>query len=328
MKIGAHEPATRVLVIAEIGNNHEGDEATAHRMIGAAARAGADAVKFQAIVPTELVNASQRERLTQLGRLCLPFESFARLAATAKEDGMVFLCTPFSESAVPVLDPLVPAWKIASGDLDHEPLLQCCAATGKPVILSTGARTLAEVQRSVEILRSQGAPAVALLHCVLAYPAPDDSMNLRAIRALAASADAVGWSDHALGIEVAIAAVAAGARIIEKHFTLDKTCTTFRDHALSADPQDLRTMVDRIRLLERWLGSPEKRRTDIESGAAAAWRGAYARRDLPAGAMLRAEDIAWLRPSTGVTPRDLGRLLARPLARAVVVGEPIPDPGT
>lgn len=327
MRIGPHDPAVRAVIIAEVGNNHEGDEATAVRMIDAAADAGADAVKFQAIVPERLVNGSQRERLAQLGRICLPLDAFARLAAAAHRRGVAFLCTPFCEEAVAALEPLVPAWKIASGDVDHEPLLRCCAATAKPVILSTGACDLAGVQRSVTFLRTHGASAVALLHCVLAYPAPEHAMNLRAIRTLEPLADAIGWSDHALGTDVAVAAVAAGARIVEKHFTLDKSRTTFRDHALSADPQDFRTMVDRIRAVERWLGDDRKHPTDAESGAAAARRGAYATRDLAAGTILREEDIAWLRPSTGVTPRDLRRLLAAPLTRAVAMHEAIPDPG-
>lgn len=328
MMIGPHDPAVRVVVIAEIGNNHEGDVSTAHRMIEAAAHAGADAVKFQAIVPEHLVTASQRDRIAQLHRLCLPLEAFAPLAATARSHGVAFLCTPFCEQAVKVLDPIVPAWKIASGDLDHEPLLRCCAATGKPVILSTGACDLHGVRRSVALLRAEGATAVALLHCVLAYPSPDEAMNLRAMSTLAPLADAVGWSDHALGIDVAVAAVAAGARIIEKHFTLDKTRTSFRDHALSADPQDLRTMIERVRAVERWLGSSTKGITDAESGAVAARRGAYAARDLPAGTVLAEHDIAWLRPSNGVTPRDLARLVGRPLPRAVMAHEPIPLPGT
>jgi len=326
MTIETLDPVSRVVVIAEIGNNHEGDEATAHRMIDAAVDAGADAVKFQAIVPERLVAASQRERRAQLARLCLPLDAFERLAATARARGAAFLCTPFCEEAVDALEPIVPAWKIASGDADHEPFLRRCAATAKPVILSTGACELEGVRRSVELLRRSGAPSVALLHCVLAYPAPDEAMNLRAIRALEPLADVVGWSDHALGIDVAVAAVAAGARIIEKHFTLDRTRTTFRDHALSADPADLRAMIERIRAVERWLGHGEKRAVDAEAGAAAARRGAYAARDLPAGTRLVESDIEWLRPANGLSPRDLGRLLGRPLSRAVAAHDPIPDP--
>lgn len=327
MKIGAHDLTERVFVIAEIGNNHEGDRDTAQRLIEAAALAGADAVKFQAIVPEQLVTLEQKDRLAQLNRICLPLDAFLALERTARDHGVTFLCTPFCEQAVDFLAPLVPAWKIASGDIDHEPLLARCAATRRPMILSTGACDVHDARRSVAFVRSCGSEetAIALLHCVLAYPAPEHEVNLRAMRALEPIADAIGWSDHALGVDVAVTAVAAGARIIEKHFTLDSSRTTFRDHALSADPKTFRDMVDRIRAVERQLGDGVKRRVDAESGANAARRGAYAATALPAGHVLTAADIVWLRPAAAFTPRDAARLIGRSLTRDLNAHEPLPQ---
>lgn len=325
MRLGSIDTAAKVLIIAEIGNNHEGDAALAAEMIRLAARAGADAVKFQTIVPERLVSPELPERVRQLGRFQLSYEIYESLAAVAAREGVLFLSTPFDVESARFLDKLVPAYKIASGDNDFFPLLDVVAATGKPVILSTGLCDLAEVRAAQERLR-QGWRArgvegdLALLHCVSSYPTAPEDANLGFLRDLASLGETVGYSDHTLGVEAAVLAVALGARIIEKHFTISKTHSDFRDHQLSADPAELAELVRRTRLAETLLGDGAKRRLDCEEGVrGAARRSAVAGRDLPAGTVLALADLDWLRPGGGLSPARseelVGRRLRRPLAR-------------
>jgi N,N'-diacetyllegionaminate synthase len=332
MKIGQADTSERVLVVAEIGNNHEGDPALAAKMVRAAATAGADAVKFQTIRPERLVRPSETARLAQLRRFALDDDDFARLARTATEAGVLFLSTPFDPDAVAMLDPLVPAFKVASADNTHFPLLDAIARTGKPVILGGGLASLEELAVSVDHIRGLWRAAgvaqdIAVLHCVTAYPAPPEEVNLRVIPALRDRLDCeAGYSDHTLGIEAAVAAVALGARIVEKHFTLDKTRDTFRDHALSADPEDLAEMVRRIRMTEIMLGTPEKTLRSAERASeVAARRSIVARRDLSPGTVLSMSDFDWLRPGDGLPPGQEHRLVGKSLRVAKRAGDPF-DP--
>jgi N-acetylneuraminate synthase/N,N'-diacetyllegionaminate synthase len=325
MRIGSHDLDARVLVVAEIGNNHEGSLDAAEEMIGQAAAAGADAVKFQTIVPERLVAPDQTERLAQLDRLCLKPSAFPRLKAAADAAGVLFLSTPFDLESASLLVPLVPAFKIASGDNNFFPLLEAVAASGKPVILSTGLADGQEVAAARACLdrawQARGlAGDLALLHCVASYPAPPEAANLAAIRTLAATGLTVGYSDHTLGIEAAVLSVALGARIVEKHFTLDKNRSAFRDHALSADPAELRAMTARIREAEILLGSGKKRPHPCEAPTAtAARRSATAAGDLPAGTRLGPGDILWVRPGGGISPDRAacldGMILRKPIRR-------------
>lgn len=326
MRIGPVDTDRQVLVIAEIGNNHEGDVALAERMIGLAADAGADAVKFQTIVPARLVSASDTARIAQLERFRLDAAAFARLAAAAADAGVVFLSTPFDVDSVRMLDPLVPAYKIASGDNTFAPLLRAVAATGKPVIVSAGMTTLDEAARARDTVRGvwkeTGAdPGLALLHCVVSYPTPPEQANLRAINTLAQLGETVGYSDHTLGIDAAVLAVGLGARIVEKHFTVAKDHSDFRDHALSADPEELREMVRRIRAAEALLGTGRKAPQPAEAEASVkARRSVVAGRDLPAGWVLRPEDLDWVRPGGGVPPGGEDALIGRALRHSVARG--------
>jgi N,N'-diacetyllegionaminate synthase len=298
------------LLIAEIGNNHEGDSQLAMEMVAAAAEAGADAVKVQVIVPERLVHASQSERIAQLHRFRLPLATFAAMAALAKTKGMLFIATPFDPDTLASVVDMVSAVKIASGDLDYVQLLAAAAHTGKPIILSTGMGTLSEVQTAVNTI-AHSLPigktltdSVALLHCISAYPTPVSETNLHAIETLQRTFGlTVGYSDHALGIETAIIAAALGARIIEKHFTLDKTRVTFRDHALSADPAELQRLATTLHALDSMLGDGVKRPMPCEQQAVTtARRGAVARHDLPAGVGLSLADLDFVRPRAGLSP--------------------------
>ena len=326
MKIGRVDLDREVLVIAEIGNNHEGDVGAAEALIAGAAKAGVQAVKFQTITPERLVAPDQAARLAQLRRFALSADQHARLARAAANAGVMFLSTPFDLDSVAMLDPLVPAFKVASGDNDFVPLLQCVAATDKPILLSTGMTDLAGVTAAVDIVRKAWRerkidPGLVLLHCVAAYPTPAEEANLRVIPALAAPDITLGYSDHTLGIGAAPLAVALGARVIEKHFTLDHDRSDFRDHKLSANPAQMKALVERVREANALLGDGVKRMMPSEHATAtAARRSIVAARDLQAGHVLAWADLAWLRPAGGLPPGREAALIGRRLRCAVAAG--------
>src|SRR4051812_9518829 len=321
-------PGAPVFVIAEAGVNHDGSLERAKELIDAAASTGADAIKFQTFRVQDLVReqaplaeyqkrsqgaASQAEMLR---RLELGAEDFAALAAHAAARGVVFLSTPFDEASAQVLDEIgVPAFKVGSGELTNLPFLVNLAARGRPLIVSTGMATLAEVADAVAAVG--GAP-LALLHCVSSYPAPAAEAQLRAMDALAeAFGVPVGWSHHCLEDDVALAAVARGACIVEAHLTLDRSLPG-PDHAMSIEPDDFRALVARLRGGESALGNgvkaPQPSELDTASGAR---RSLVAVRDLEAGETLSAEVLTAKRPAGGLAPGRLfelsGRALARPL---------------
>lgn len=320
MRIGGFETGARVLIVAEIGNNHEGDFGAAQELVREAAACGAGAVKLQTYRTPLFVRPVDRERYERMSRFELPPEQVEELAGLARSLGLLFLSTPLDLESAALLEPLVDAYKIASGDNDFLALLEAVAATGKPAILSTGLSDLAQVERATQLFRGR---ELAVLHCTSAYPAPPEEANLAAIRLLAERLGCtVGYSDHTLGVEACAAAVAVGARILEKHFTLDKERSSFRDHRLSADPPELRELVTRVRRVETLLGKPEKAVQPSEEGlAVAARRSIVAAADLPAGHTVGPEDLTWLRPADGLRPGDEGLLLGRRLRRAVSLGE-------
>lgn len=324
MNIGGIDLDKEVLVVAEIGNNHEGNIAVAEELITRAAHAGAQAVKFQTIVPERLVTPDQTSRLEQLRRFAFTGDQFLRLAAKARDCGVLFLSTPFDRGSVDMLDPLVPAFKIASGDNNFLPLLERVAATGKPVLLSTGMADDETIRQATETLRRvwHGAePGLVLLHCVAAYPTPIADANLRAIPALAAHRAVPGYSDHTLGIDAALLAVALGARVIEKHFTLHHAYSEFRDHKLSADPLEMAELVRRVREAEAMLGDGVKRLMPSETAtAAAARRSVAAARDLATGDTIAPADLTWLRGTGGLPPGQESALIGRRLRRPVAAG--------
>jgi N,N'-diacetyllegionaminate synthase len=329
MKIGPHDLDQAVFVIAELGNNHEGSYARAEEMIGRAKEAGADAVKFQTIVPDRLVSAGETARIAQLTRFQFSYAQFEGLAATARREGITFLSTPFDIESVAALDPLVPAFKIASGDNDFFPLIEAVALTGKPILLSTGLADRAGIAAAKSFIEAAWRRAgktsdLALLHCVVSYPTVAADASLAAIRDLATFGSTVGYSDHTIGIAAAVLSVALGARVIEKHFTLDKNQSDFHDHKLSADPADLAELVCRVREAELLIGVGGKRVLPCEEAVRErVRRGIAAARDLVPGVVLGHEDIAWVRPRTGLAPGEETRLIGKRLAVAVRRGAPL-----
>ena len=327
MKIGEINTKEKVLVIAEIGNNHEGSYTLAEEMIGIAVEAGADAVKFQTIIPEKLVSIQQKKRIKQLKKFQLSYDEFTKLSKVAKNEGAIFLSTPFDIDSALFLNELVPAYKIASGDNDFYPLIKVIAEIGKPIIMSTGLMNLDEIEKSVLFIKNiwkknHNKEELALLHCVSTYPTPLENANLLAINELEQIADIVGYSDHTSGIEAAVLSIAFGARIIEKHFTIDNNYSDFHDHQLSLNPTEFKKMVFQIRIVEKILGSGKKVPTDLElKSKQNIRRSIVANHNLSAGHKIILEDLDWVRPGGGVRPGNEEKLIGKKLNRAMKVGE-------
>jgi len=325
-------PGAPAFVIAEAGSNHDGRFDQAVRLVNAAAAAGADAVKFQSFRLDRFIAVGPYQRAlggddaswveqTRAGEL--PPAWLPRLAAHCREAGVVFLSTPFDPDAADLLDHAgAPAFKVASGDLTHLPLLRHLARKGKPILLSTGMSTIAEVAAAVEAVRREGNARIALLHCVVAYPADPRDVNLACLGTMRQAFDLpVGLSDRTLGIEVPIAAAALGACIVEKHFTLDRRLIG-PDHAYALEPDELGDMVAAIRRVESALGSGEKRPLEIEAQELRlARRGAVAACDIAPGAPIREAMVDFVRPADGIAPADLPALIGRRARSRIRKGE-------
>lgn len=320
-----------VLIVAEIGNNHEGDFEVAQRLVRQAARAGVDAVKFQTFKARYLSSQADTERFQRLTSFELGEEQFAALAQQARDLGLLFMSTPFDLASAEFLEPLVDAYKIASGDNNFRALVERVADTGKPLIVSSGLVEL-DWMRHLETLikgrwKAKGVTqTLAILHCVCSYPVPPEEANLSAIPALANDLDCViGYSDHTLGLEACLAAVSLGARIIEKHFTLDHNYSAFRDHQLSADPDEMTRLVQSIRKIEIMVGGPQAKA--IQPGEktlqTAARRSIVAARALAAGHRLEFADLTWIRPGGGLSPGQESELVGRRVNRDFQFGEQI-----
>lgn len=321
----------RVFVIAEAGVNHNGDVALAEKLVDAAKAAGADAVKFQTfraenlasdaaeLAPYQSAAGVREGQKAMLAKLELDENDHRRLQDRARRAGIEFLSTPFDEESADMLERLgIPRFKIPSGEITNKGLIEHVARKGKPLILSTGMSDLAEVRRAVGWIRAVSAAPLTILHCVTEYPAPVDQVNLLAIATMRDELGLpAGYSDHTLGAEIAIAAAALGAEVIEKHLTLDKTLPG-PDHAASLEPAEFAAMVRQIRAVSSALGDGVKRPAPCEEkNLSAARRGLVAVRDLSAGRALERSDLAAKRPATGISPADIGRVLGKPLKRGL-----------
>ncbi len=332
-EIGGGAPC---FVIAEAGVNHNGRLDTALRLVDAAADAGADAVKFQTFRAERLATTAApkaayqitatgdaESQLDMLRRLELSDDDHRAIVRRCEARGLTFLSTPFDEESAGLLDRLgVPAFKISSGDLTHSGLLAFVAAFGKPMILSTGMASMADIDAAVDAIGRAGGAHPALLQCVSEYPADPGDANLLAMDTLtAAFGCAAGYSDHTPGIETAIAAAALGASIVEKHFTLDRTMGG-PDHKASIEPGNLAKMMKGIRIAEKARGDGNKRPVAGErETAAVARKSLVAARDIPAGAVLGADDIAVRRPGTGLSPALRPQVIGRKARVAIRCGD-------
>lgn len=327
-RIGPGEPC---FIIAEAGVNHNGDPAIARKLVSVAAAAGADAVKFQTFRAAELVtpHAAKAEyqtallgsgsQLDMLTALELSEDDHRRLMKECHDQGILFLSSPFDDESADMLERLgVEAFKLGSGELTNHSLVARLAAKRKPVIMSTGMANLDEVVAAVDAFRESGGHQFALLHCVSAYPADPADVNLRAMTTLQEKFSVpIGYSDHTLGCEVTLAAVAMGACIIEKHFTLDRSMTG-PDHHSSATPEEFAELVRGIRKVESALGNGHKAPAAAEHDVAKAARKSliYAE-SLPAGAVIGPAQLTALRPGDGIPPSDAPKIIGRKLAHAV-----------
>jgi sialic acid synthase SpsE len=328
-------PGHPCYVIAEAGANHNRDHATALRLIEVAAEAGADAVKFQTYTAEGLYSrrtpdisylkekglVSDRESVWDLiKRVEIPWEWHADLARHAASCGIAFFSTPFEEAAVDALEAVgVPAYKIASYEVNHLPLIEHAARTGKPLLISTGMASLGDIERALDAAAAAGAHDLMVMHCAVNYPPRFEDLNLRAITTLRNAFQVpIGWSDHTPGHTADVVAVTLGACAVEKHFTLSRN-QTGPDHPFALEPGELREMVTAIRETEEALGSSVKRVTDAEADLfRLGRRSLVAARDVPSGGVLNREDLAVKRPGFGIPVDALDQVVGRHVAHDVV----------
>lgn len=318
-----YRPPRGVVIIAELGVNHDGQLSKALELVAAAAAAGADAIKLQLFEPSELCSARYRaDEIRMLTPLALTENDLHEILVAAAAAGLAVFATPFDEPSLQRLLRFdIPVIKVASGEVTHLPFLERVARAGRPVILSSGACGLVDIDRAVAQLHGSGCRSLSLLHCVSAYPPPDETLNLRIIPRLRERYPncTIGFSDHSLGLEAAVAAVALGAQIVEKHLTMNRDAPG-PDHAASADPPQLATLVRALRRVETMLGQPEKHRLPAECAIA---RSIVAARDLAAGHEVRSGDLAFKRAGAGLRPYQAHELIGRRLRRAVARDEQI-----
>lgn len=327
-----------VYIIAEAGSNHDRDLGQAKRLIEVAAEAGADAVKFQTFQADKIVAETPTraayldailpadKTMSDLFReLELPREWHAELKAYTEACGIDFISTPFDHEAVDLLDELgVNVFKVATYELWHLPLIRDIASRGKPIICSTGMADIGEVQQAVDAVRSVGNDQLILLHCVVNYPPPFAQLNLRAIETMRqAFGVPVGWSDHTPGWLAPVVATTLGAAVIEKHYTTDRN-RPGPDHRFALEPDELTAMVRAVRDAQASLGDGVKRMAEAEADLyVTARRSLFAARVIEAGSTLTDDDVAILRPGTGIEVRELPNVIGRVARRRIERHEPL-----
>lgn len=307
----------RILIIAEAGVNHNGNLKLAKQMIDEAARAEADYIKFQTFKPEKLVSkdaqkadyqkkttSNNESQLQMLEKLALSYDDFVELKKYCEQVGIGFLSTPFDEDSIRFLDSLdMDFWKVPSGEVTNYPYLVQIAQTGRDIVLSTGMCEMDEIADAIKVLEENGAGNISLLHCNTEYPTPYKDVNLLAMNQMRVIFNKqVGYSDHTVGIEVPVAAVALGATIVEKHFTLDKNMEG-PDHKASLEPDELAQMVRSIRHIEQSLGDGKKKRTASEQhNIAAARKSIVAKRVIHKGELFSEQNLTVKRPGSGISP--------------------------
>lgn len=306
-----------VTVIAEAGVNHNGSKELARRMVEKAKEAGADYIKFQTFVPKNLVSqyaqkaeyqkqttGGDESQLTMLEKLALTQQDFIELKAYCEQVGIGFISTPFDLESIHFLNQLdMDFWKLPSGEITNLPYLEAIGKMKKKVVMSTGMCEMEEIEAAIQVLEQAGTTDISVLHCNTEYPTPFSDVNLLAMKQMAdVLKKPIGYSDHTVGIEVPIAAVALGAVVIEKHFTLDRTMEG-PDHKASLEPDELKAMVSAIRNIEKSLGDGEKKRTESEAkNCAVARKSIVAKRKIQKGETFTEENLTVKRPGTGISP--------------------------
>lgn len=305
-----------VFIIAEAGVNHNGSIDLAKQLVDKAKEAGADCIKFQTFIAQNLVSKDAKKAAYQendskeetqfdmLSRLELSFDEFKELKTYCDSKDITFLSTGFDKESLAFLNELgMPVWKIPSGEITNYPYLVQVAKYNKPTILSTGMATMTEIQDAVNVLKENLTNSLTILHCTTEYPTPMGEVNLSALHELRDTFQAeIGYSDHTMGIEIPIASVALGAKVVEKHFTLDRKMEG-PDHRASLEPEELKKMVQGIRKVEEALGSGIKAPTVSElRNKEVARKSVVANKDIKKGAIFTAENLTVKRPGTGLSP--------------------------
>lgn len=315
---------SRIYIIAEAGVNHNGSLKIAKKMVDAVREAGADAIKFQTFKAENIVtkNASRADyqvkntgedtsQYSMLKKLELSYDDFRELKVYCDASGIEFLSTPFDLESIDFLQELgIRFLKIPSGEITNFPYLRKIGQTGMPVIMSTGMSTLEEVGDAIGVLREYGGRDISLLHCTTEYPAPLDSVNLKAMQTMAEAFNLpVGYSDHTSGIAVSVAAVAMGAVIIEKHFTIDRNMEG-PDHKASLEPDELKDMVQSIRDVEMAMGTGEKGLSYSElKNVSVVRKSIVAKRAIRKGMLFSEDNLSVKRPGTGVNPMQWNKVI-------------------
>lgn len=332
------EAQKRVKIIAEIGVNHNGSFEIAKKMIEVAKECGVDCVKFQIVKPELCISkyapkanyqventGIQESQLEMCKSFELPFDYFAEFKAYCEDLDIEFLATPFDEESVKYLQDMnVDSYKIPSGEITNLPYLEQIARIQKPIYLSTGMCDLDEVRNAIDVLQKNDAEKITILHCTSEYPAPYDEVNLKAMVAMKEEFGLdVGYSDHTKGIEVAIAAVALGATVIEKHFTLDRNMPG-PDHIASIEPEEMKDLVQAVRNIEKALGDGKKRSMQGEENVKdVARKSIVAKRKIIEGEIYSAENLITKRPGNGISPMRWYDVIGKRANRTYEEDEPI-----
>ncbi len=326
-----------VFIIAEAGVNHNGDINLAYQLIDAAKAAGADCVKFQTYITEndtakncekaeyQKTNNEEENQYDLIKKLELSFSEFVKLKEYCEKKEIIFLSSPFDLESVKFLETLDPIfWKVASSEITNYPFLRAIAKTHRKIVMSTGMCDEKEIEDALKVLKEYGAGEVILLHCNTEYPTPMEDVNLREMLSLKEEFQCkVGYSDHTLGIQIPIAAVALGAEIIEKHFTLDHNLEG-PDHKASLEPEELKQMVHSIRMVESALGDGQIiPSTSEKKNRVAARKSVVANRDIKAGEVFTEENIAAKRPGGGISPMKWKDVLGKVAKRDFIEDEKI-----
>lgn len=311
--------------IAEIGNNHEGSLQSAYDLIGYASESGANAVKFQTIVPKKLVAKTEKKRIKQLEKLCLKAYEFKKVAKFAKSQGVDFLSTPFDVDSVDLLEDLQAAYKIASGDNNNLELIEKILTKKKSIIISTGMTSLEEIKEIYKVIKKKK-KEIGILHCVSAYPVKKPYANIGVVTTLQKEFPncIIGYSDHLIGIKGAVYATILGAKIIEKHFTIDKKFSSFRDHKISATPSEFKRMVNLVEESKILIGDSVKKIELIEeSNIPLLRRSIYSKKEIKKGEKLSKKNMTCLRPSNGLSAKKYRQVMGKKIKNNIQAGHPI-----
>jgi len=312
--INKFKELNKPLIIAEIGNNHEGSFDNAIKLINAAKKSGVNAVKFQTYKPELYYTQSEKDRIKKLSKFQLSYEEFYKLSKYAKKQKLIFISTPFDLESLDFLKNIVDIIKISSGDNNFSELILSSIKSRKELIISTGLTSLKEIKNLIYFIKKNNySKKTYLLHCVANYPVAPEDANLNFLLELKSIfKENYGYSDHTIGIDACVISYLLGAKIIEKHFTLNKSFSSFRDHAISADPKDMKNLVDKINSYKVLLTNKKNNYLKCENKERILLRRSlYANKNIKKNYILTKEDIVALRPGKGIPPNNKSLILSK-----------------